>query len=829
MAALGAFLADALTHPLPPAFDPWLESRCPDVRPEVARAVIELATDGASVPFILRYRKEQTGDLAEPAIRRVLEAKELFLKLVSRQAIIQESIERHARLTPELRVRISETFDMDGLEDLYHPYRQQRQNRALAAREAGLQPLADWIWNCGHGLETPHEGQTLELWAFTFRDEQKGVADAKAAIEGARDILVERLAGDPQLRGLVRRAYFENGWLRSAKTEAAKTPSRFEPYFAFQEKVSSLREPLFSHRYLALRRGQSEGELQLGIGGPPDDAEFEARLVAAFESAACSVTDSPGAEVLRHAGRIAFKNDVRTSIENEVHRVLKEAADAAAARAFAESVRRLLLEAPLGRRPVLAIDPGVRTPCRLAVLDAAGAFVGCDALSLQTGEEKAAARETVVRLAREHAVAAIAVGSGAGGRATEIFVRQALRGAGLELPVVLVSETGARGWGASETARSELPDLDLETRSAISLGRRLQDPLAELLRLDLRGLGASPYQHDVPHQVLQRALDAVVEACVAGVGVDLNAASCALLSRVSGLGPAQAAAIVERREKRGPFHARRQLLEIEALEPKTFEQAVGFLRVHGGEHPLDATGIHPERYAALEAFAEREGRRVADLLGPGAALVRESLALKQELGPFTCEDVAAELERAGHDPRGAFVPFAFRDDVLKLEDLKPGMQCPGIVTNVTTFGVFVDVGVNQDGLVHVSQLGARHGGDPQPSIHPGDRIEVRVLKVDLEKKQISLTTRKAPPARKPAPARRPVRRPAGQVPATPTARAGKTPGRSPAREQLPATQPRPARRPPPPSEKRPEPRRPAFNNPFAVLANLKVSPKRNKS
>ena len=346
-----------VSESLPPAFDPWFAARCPDVPLAGARAALELAAEGATVPFITRYRKERTGNLDEVAVRRALEAKELFEKILSRQRIIVESIERHATLSPELRERILSTFDLDALEDLYHPYRQQKKNRALVAREAGLEPLADWIWNCGHGTETPQEGQTLELWAFTFRNEEKGVPDAKSAIEGARDILVERLAGTPELRALVRRAYFEHGFLRATKSEKAKPHSKFETYFAFQEKISSLREPASSHRYLAVRRGQAEDELQVAISGPPDDAEFEARLVAAFESAACTVPDSPGAEVLRHAGRIAFKNNVRTSIENEVHRVLKEAADAAAAQVFAENVRRRLLEAPLGPRAVLGRRP----------------------------------------------------------------------------------------------------------------------------------------------------------------------------------------------------------------------------------------------------------------------------------------------------------------------------------------------------------------------------------------------------------------------------------------------------------------------------------------
>jgi uncharacterized protein len=829
-----------VTEPLPPAFDPWFEARYPRIPVAGARAVLTLAGDGATVPFIARYRKEATGGLSEAAVRQALEAGELFEKTLSRQKIIAESIDRHATLTPELREKILATFDLDVLEDLYHPYRQQKKNRALAAREAGLEPLADWIWSCGHGTETPQEGQTLELWAFTFRNEEKGVPDARSAIEGARDILVERLAGDAGLRALVRREYFANAWLRATKTDKAKPHSRFEPYFAFQEKVSSLREPAGSHRYLAVRRGQAEEELQVSIGGPPEDADFEARLVAAFESAACTVPESPGAEVLRHAGRIAFKNNVRTSIENEVHRELKEAADAAAAQAFAENVRRRLLEAPFGAKAVLGVGPALRAGCRAVAVDAAGRFLAAETLALQSDEEKAAAREAVVRLAREHAPQAVAVGNGPGGRDAEVLVRGALREAGFPVPVVLVSEAGAAAYSTSDSARAELPELDPAVRGAVSIARRLQDPLAELVKVDPRSVAVGQYQHDVSHAALQRALDAVVEDCVHAVGVDLNAAPRPLLARVAGLGPGLAAAIVEHREQ-GPFRSRQQLLEVKHVGPKALEQAAGFLRVRGGDHPLDATAVHPERYAALEALAGRLGKTIGDLVGPGAALVREAESLKEEMGAPTWQDVAAELERPGSDPRGTFTPFSFREDVRKLEDLKPGMACPGIVSNVTTFGAFVDVGVYHDGLVHVSQLGGQPGHEARVALKPGDRVEVRVLKVDLEKKQISLTMRAPAQRRPPAKATKPARRtePAAARPAPPEAkpRRQSPPGERPSPRPVPAAAERPrparaaeARRPPgrPPAERRPEARRQAFNNPFAVLAGLKVSTKKDK-
>jgi uncharacterized protein len=784
--------------------------------------VLDLVAAGGTVPFIARYRRERTGDLGEDAIRETLAAREQWDRLVSRQEIILESIARHATHTPELREKIRGTFDPSVLEDLYQPYRQKKRSRADAAREAGLGPLADWIWACGHGTETAQEGQTLELWAFTFRDSERGVPDAKTAIEGARDILVERLADDADLRAVVRRAYVESGWLRAARTDKAKPRSRFESYFAFQETISSLRQPASSHRYLALRRGQSEGELVLSVTGPPDDPDFETRLVAAFEAAAVTVPDSPGAEVLRQAARIAFKGLVRSAMENEAHRLLKEDADAAAARAFAENVRRMLLEAPLGPKGVLGVDPA-RAGARLAAVDARGDVVAGTSVPLQTDEEKAAAADTIVSLVREKGVAAVAVGNGTAGRETELFVRRALRGAGLELPVVLVNESGVAAHGARDAARGEPPDQEAAVRGAASIARRLQDPLAELVRIEPRSLGVGQYQHDVTPAVLHRAVDAVVESCVHAVGVNLNTASRHLLARVSGIGPSLAGAIVDYREGHGLFRSRQQLLEVPGLGEPAFEQAAGFLRVPGGDHPLDDTRIHPERYGALAALAGRHGRTLAELVGPGAALAREDPALRAELGPWTLEDVVRELESPGRDPRGTFTPFSFREDVQKLDDLRPGMVCPGIVSHVTTFGAFVDVGVSVDGLVHVSQIGRQFEADPREAVRPGERVEARVLKVDVEKRQISLSMKPAPrERRRPSPA---ATHPRGARRSSPAAAArpggGTPPPRSPAPPRGKASGPRRSGPPGKPSSPPPS-RRPAFNNPFAVLADLKI-------
>jgi uncharacterized protein len=838
----------------PVSFQSWFASRHPEIRLEGARAVLELAEGGATVPFIARYRKERTGNLDEVAIARTLRAREDWDRLTSRKRIVLESIERQKKLTPELRDEIEAATDLETVEDLYLPYRQKKKSKALLAREAGLEPLADWIWNCGHGTEEPQPGQTLELWAFTFRNPEKGVLDAAAAVAGARDILVERISERKDVRAEVRAALVGRGWLRARKAAKAKPHSKYETYFSFQERLASLREPQNSHRYLALRRGAAEDELKLAFGGPPDDPDFEPRLLASFERAALTVPDSPGADVLKAAARMAFREHVLPAIESEAHRGLKEAADEAAIRVFAENVRRLLLEAPFGARAVIGVDPGVRTGSKLASVDATGAYARSGVIHLQTDEQKAKARETLVAMAREGGVDALAVGNGTGSRETEVFARQALAAEGLSVPVVLVSEAGASVYSASDTAREELPELDAMIRGAVSIARRLQDPLAELVKVEPRSLGVGQYQHDIAPAALERRLAEVVDSCVNEVGVNLNTASRHLLTHVSGIGPALAEAIVSHRKEHGLFASRQALLDVKHFGEKAFEQAAGFLRVPGGAHPLDNTGVHPERYAALEALAAGLGKELEDLLGPGVELVRSATSLGQEIGEFTREDVLRELEKPGRDPRPAFVPFAFREDVRTLEDLKPGMVCPGIVTNVTNFGAFVDVGVHHDGLVHISQMGERFVKDPREAAKPGDRVEVRVLKVDLDKKQISLTMKKAEAKRRPAPRAERDRRaggkgpvkPAGPVPPTRPLPArdrrprdrrppGPRPG-APAPEGAEGSTPaRPSRPPTPPNARpsgpRPAPRgtsapeggrcKPAFNNPFAVLARLK--------
>ncbi len=786
-------------------FETWFPSAEPGIPLAGAQSVLKLAVEGGTVPFIARYRKEQTGNLDEVAIQKVLDAKERWDETLKRQTFILEEIERQKKLTPELKEKILSTFDRDLLEDLYLPYKKKRKSKATLAKEAGIEPLADWIWNCGHGTDKPLPGQTLELWAFTFRNAEQGYADVEAVIQGAEDILTERLAEIHDLRQLVRTATFEKGVVRTKKGDEAKPASKFERYFDHHEPIAVLLKPENSHRYLAMRRGWMEKELSLTVGAAPEDADFDSRLARAFEDAALTIPDSPGVAVLLKAARMAYKAHVVPSIENEVHRALKEVADEAAIKVFAENLRRLLLASPFGSKAVLGVDPGLRTGSKVAVVDDGGQFVSSTVLHLQTEAGQAAARKLLGEILKAAPIRAIAVGNGTAGRQTETFLRAAVKEHGLQTPVVMVNEAGASVYSASEPAREEFPELDLTVRGAISIARRLQDPLAELVKIEPKSIGVGQYQHDVAPGALKKSLEHVVDSCVNQVGVNLNTASYHLLGHVSGIGPALARAIVERRTTNGLYRSRTDLLDVPRFSKKTFEQAAGFLRIPGGVHPLDNTGVHPERYAALTSLAGRLGRDVKDLLGPGVAIVKQATDLRDEVGAFTFDDIVRELEKPGRDPREEFVPFGFRDDIQTLEDLKPGMRCPGIVTNVTNFGAFVDIGVHQDGLVHVSQISDRFVKDPREVVHPGMHVEVRILEVHLDKRQIALTMKREAPRK--ASAERPKERRQGRP-------QGAGRGPRPSRGEKKSPQRR---------EEKPRERQgpPPLNNPFAVLADLK--------
>lgn len=786
-------------------FETWFQSIHTEIPVPSALAVIKLTEEGSTLPFIARYRKEQTGNLDEVAIQKAIDAKERWDETLKRQAFIVEEIERQGKLTDELKTKILTTFNLDSLEDIYLPYKQKRKTKATIAKEAGLEPFADWIWNCGHGNETPQPGQTLDLFALAFYNAEKNINDATAAISGAQDILTERLAETPELREFTRKTVFERGAAKTGKAEKAKPHSKFERYFDYYEPIESLLKPENSHRYLAIRRGWMEEELTLTIGGYKSegptgievDESYEAALLGRFENEACSVPDSPGAEVLHKAARMALKAYVLPSIENEVHRSLKEVADEAAIKVFAENVRKLLLAAPYGSKAVLGVDPGIRTGCKLAVVDDAGKYIASTVMHLQGDREKENAKKLLGETLKNASIRAIAVGNGTAGRETESFIREALREQNINVPVVMVNESGASIYSASEVAREEFPDLDVTVRGAISIARRLQDPLAELVKIDPKSIGVGQYQHDVSQPALKKGLDLVVDLCVNSVGVNLNTASYHLLARVSGIGPSLAKKIVEHRGEKGLFLSRQELLEIPRFSAKVFEQAAGFLRIQNGKHPLDNTGVHPERYSSLETLAHKLGKDVADLTGAGVELVKQSAELKAELGEFTFADVIAELSKPGRDPREEFSTFAFREDIHTVADLQPGMMCPGIVTNVTNFGAFVDIGVHQDGLVHLSQLADRFVKDPREVVSPGDKVKVRVLEVNLDKHQIALTMKSEakPREARPAMEQRPTQ--------------GQNRGNNYSKDRKPEP------------KRDVKPAKSGFNNPFADLANWK--------
>jgi uncharacterized protein len=735
-------------------FEAWFSRRHADIPVPSAKAVLTLADGGATLPFIARYRKEQTGNLDEVAIQRVLDARDAWDAVQHRKTFILEEIEKQGKLTPELKERIQATYELDRLEDLYLPYKTKRKTKAMVAREAGLEPLADWMWRASH--EDAGDWGTLQEKAAAYVAPEKNVTTVEQAIEGARDIVVERLSEDVSLREYVRKAVFERGFVRSEKAEKAKPNSKYERYFAYHERVSSLLRPEASHRYFAIRRGFMEEELAMSVGGAPDDDSFDAELLGVFERAACARPASPAREVMKRAARLSLRAHVLPSIENEANGALRDVADAAAIQVFAENLRKLLLAAPYGAKSVLGVDPGIRTGCKLAVVSDSGAFLGSHVIYLATDREREAAKQVLCAAVQAADVTAVAVGNGTAGRETEAFLRAALGELGhARIPVVMVSEAGASIYSASDAARDEFPDLDLTIRGAISIARRLQDPLAELVKVDPKSIGVGQYQHDVTPGLLKKSLQTVVESCVNAVGVNVNTASPYLLAEVAGIGASLARGIAEHRQTSGVFKEKRDLLAVKRFSEKVFEQAAGFLRIPGAAHPLDNTGIHPERYPVLEQLAERLGKRVGDLVGAGAELVKRDPRFRAEVGQFTFDDIVKELERPGRDPRESFVVFHFRDDVHELKDLAPGMTCPGIVTNVTNFGAFVDIGVHQDGLVHVSQLADRFVKDPREVVSPGDRVTVRVLDVNAAKSQIALTMKSGAEASRSGPRQEP--------------------------------------------------------------------------
>lgn len=725
----------------PNQFARWFQEQFPAIRFTSALAVIKLASEGGTVPFIARYRKEQTGNLDEVAIGNVIDAVERWKSLVDRKKFVLSEIDAQGKLTPELKTQIEFTFDPLVLEDLYLPYKRKRKTKATIAKEAGLEPLANWIWDCAHG-ESLDAREAIESKASSFINGELGIADVEAALQGAEAILVERLSEIPELRQHVRTQLLKDGQLVSGKGAKVKTPSKFDRYFEYRESLESLLKKESSHRYLALRRGQAEEELALSIGSAAENEALMASLLAMYQRHASPVPGSPGEKILLFAARLAFKVNVLLSIENEIHSSLREVADGAAIDVFSENVRKVLLSAPLGTKCVLGVDPGLRTGCKLALISSSGAYIANGVIHLLTPEQQAQSFAQLKGLLEKGTVEAIAVGNGTAARETEKFLKDVVTQMGLKIPVIMVSESGASIYSASEVAREEFPDLDITVRGAISIARRLQDPLAELVKVDPKSIGVGQYQHDVSQSALKNALERVVESCVNTVGVNVNTASRHLLAYVSGIGPSLAKAIVDYRSEYGLFASRADLLNVPRFGERAFEQAAGFLRVPSGKHPLDNTGVHPERYKALESFAAENGMSLEALLGSGVEKLKSNTALKDLLGDFTFNDVIQELAKPGRDPRSEFEYVKYREDIHEITDLKLGMVCSGVVTNVTNFGAFVDIGVHQDGLVHISQLSDSFVKDPRAVVSPGDKVQVRVLDVNFEKRQIALTMKK---------------------------------------------------------------------------------------
>ena len=687
-------------------------------------AVDKLLAEGSTVPFIARYRKEAHGNLDEVQIGKIQDRVKYYTELEERKETILKSIDEQGKLTDELREKIVGCFVKSRLEDLYQPYKPKRRTRAQVAKEKGYEPLADQIWN-----GEPFEGTDEDL-------------------QYARDILAERIADIADVRGAVRQAFATHSKVKSeVATPKPTEPTKFEQYYEFEESIATIP----SHRYLAIRRGQAEKVLwvHLELEKEPVISRI-LEILEGLEVRGILERNRLTRAQIELAAEDAYKRLLAPSCEIDVVVEKKMEADRAAVEGFAENLRHLLLASPLGSKAVLAIDPGIRTGCKVAMMDATGKYLGKTVIFPM--QKQLEAEKAVAMIVAKYHAEAIAVGNGTAGRETESFVRATLKKLHAQHPeipipiVVSVSEAGASVYSASEIARKEFPDLDLTVRGAISIGRRLQDPLAELVKIDPKAIGVGQYQHDVDQNLLGGKLNEVVVSCVNGVGVELNTASAPLLERVSGLTPTLAKAIVEWRDANGRFESREQLKQVKGLGPKAFEQCAGFLRIRGAKNPLDSSAVHPERYELVERMASDIGLGVGDLVGNSLAAKKIDIRkyIAPGVGEPTLKDIVNELVKPGRDPRKTFEPPKFRDDVTKIEDVKEGMKLEGVVTNVTAFGAFVDIGVHQDGLIHLSELSDNYVTDPASVVKAGDRLQVTVIGVDRARQRISLSAKSKP-------------------------------------------------------------------------------------
>ena len=693
-----------------------------NLREKQVEQTIALLDEGATIPFISRYRKEATGGLDEVAVAAVAEQHRQLDELEHRKAFVLETIEAQGALTDELQARITACWDATEIEDIYLPFKPKRRTRAQMAREKGLEPLAQRL------LLRPNSDPEQE--AEGFLTDEVGTVDE--ALQGARDIIAEQISEDEHSRQTLRRIYSREAVITSKAVKGkSETPeaAKYRDYFEWSEPLKRCT----SHRLLAMRRGESEGVLRVTIT-PADDERATEQVARRYVK-----SGTRAAEQVEMAACDAYKRLLRPSIETEFAASSKEQADEEAIRVFATNLKQLLLAAPLGQRRIMGIDPGFRTGCKVVCLDAQGALLHNETIYPHPPKnETVRSEQTLRRLLKDYAVEAVAIGNGTAGRETEEFVR-GLHVEGVE--IFLVSEDGASVYSASATAREEFPDYDVTVRGAVSIGRRLADPLAELVKIDPKAIGVGQYQHDVDAGALKRSLDQTVESCVNAVGVNLNTASAHLLTYVSGLGAALAKKIVEYRTAHGPFGSRRELLKVPRLGAKAFEQCAGFLRIVDGKNPLDNTAVHPERYDIVQHMAADAGLDVPALIADAEA--RKRLDLKRyctaDVGLPTLTDILAELDKPGRDPRGKAEVFSFEEGIHSIDDLEIGMILPGVVTNVTNFGAFVDLGIKVKGLVHVSQLADRFVRDPNEVVHVQQQVRVRVLEIDEARGRIALS------------------------------------------------------------------------------------------
>jgi protein Tex len=692
-------------------------------------AAVDLLDGGATVPFIARYRKEATGGLDDAQLRTLQERLHYLRELEERRTAILSSVREQGKLTDELEARIMAVDSKARLEDLYLPYKPKRRTKAQIAREAGLQPLAEAL------LADP--GLDPAAAAAGYVDPDAGVGDVAAALEGARAILVERFAEDADLIGSLREQMWSRGRLVSRVRDGQREAgAKFADYFEFSEPFTAMP----SHRILALFRGEKEGVLDLSLEPGDEDGSYEQAIACRF-----GVQDlgRPADRWLAETVRWAWRTRILLHLSIDLRTRLRQAAEEEAVRVFAANLRDVLLAAPAGARPTMGLDPGYRTGVKVAVVDATGKVVATETVYPHVPHRRwDEALAVLARLVREHGVELIAVGNGTASRETDKLA------AALGITRAVVSEAGASVYSASAYASSELPELDVSLRGAVSIARRLQDPLAELVKIDPKSIGVGQYQHDVPEAALSRSLDAVVEDCVNAVGVDVNTASAPLLRRVSGITAGLAENIVAHRDAHGPFRTRAALVEVPRLGPKAFEQCAGFLRIRGGGDPLDCSAVHPESYPVVRRILAASGTDITTLVGNTAVLrrLRPAEFVSGSVGLPTVTDILVELEKPGRDPRPSFVTARFAEGVEKVADLKPGMVLEGVVTNVAAFGAFVDVGVHQDGLVHVSAMANRFVKDPRDVVKPGDVVRVKVLSVDVPRNRIGLSLRLDDPA-----------------------------------------------------------------------------------